>query len=54
MYYGGQPLTDDMLIGSCAGELSTLDVEIRMLGGKIIFAVTCNTKIETTVLNCDS
>merc|ERR1712044_128938 len=35
IYYGGQPLTDEMQLAACAQELGTLDVEVRMLGGKV-------------------
>jgi len=34
-YCGGQPLDHDALLSGCASDLSTLELEVRMLGGKV-------------------
>merc|ERR1711976_163898 len=35
IYSSGRPLEDDMSLASCAGDLTTLQVDVRMLGGKV-------------------
>ncbi|ELT95455.1 hypothetical protein CAPTEDRAFT_157450 [Capitella teleta] len=35
VFAAGRPLEDDMSLASCAGDLSTIQVEVRMLGGKV-------------------
>merc|ERR1719516_482925 len=35
IYCSGRPLEDDMIVGQCASELATLEVEVRLLGGKV-------------------
>nr|ABW23157.1 ribosomal protein rps30 [Arenicola marina] len=35
VYYAGQPLENDIVLTSCAGDLATLEVDVRMLGGKV-------------------
>merc|ERR1712121_19986 len=34
LYHAGKPLSDDASLSAC-GELATLDVELRLLGGKV-------------------
>jgi len=34
-YCGGLPLDHDALLSGCASDLSTLELEVRMLGGKV-------------------
>merc|ERR1711976_837514 len=35
IYYCGKPMEDEMVLGECAEDLATLDIEVRMLGGKV-------------------
>jgi small subunit ribosomal protein S30e len=35
MFYGGSPLAGNALVCACASELSTIELEVRMLGGKV-------------------
>merc|ERR1711860_327897 len=35
LYCAGSPLSDEMLLSQCTSDLSTLDVELRLLGGKV-------------------
>eukprot|EP00914_Ancora_sagittata_P032662 GHVO01065995.1.p1 GENE.GHVO01065995.1~~GHVO01065995.1.p1 ORF type:complete len:133 (+),score=23.59 GHVO01065995.1:26-424(+) len=35
VYAAGRPLEDEMSLAACAGDLSTIQVEVRMLGGKV-------------------
>jgi len=35
MYYGGCPLDNEALVSSCATDLGTIELEVRMLGGKV-------------------
>jgi len=35
MYHGGNPLAGDLLVSACAGDLSTIELEVRLLGGKV-------------------
>ena len=34
LYMNGQPLEGAMILANCASDLTTLDMEVRMLGGK--------------------
>ena len=36
MYCGGRPLENDFVLSACASDLSTLEVEVRMVGGEMI------------------
>ena len=40
VYCNGCPLEDNMELSSCTG-LSTLDVEVRMLGGRLAYPISC-------------
>jgi len=35
MFCGGSPLAGDMLLSACASDLSTIELEVRLLGGKV-------------------
>jgi len=35
MYYGGSPLDNEAQVASCASDLGTIELEVRMLGGKV-------------------
>jgi len=35
MYHGGSPLAGESLVSACASDLTTIELEIRLLGGKV-------------------
>merc|ERR1711893_103046 len=35
VYCSGRPLENDQLLSACARDLATLEVDVRMLGGKV-------------------